>query len=210
MTQGPILLIGAGGHARACIDVIEQERRFAVPGLVGLPHEVGTRILGYVEQGTDADLPALLGDYSHALVTVGQIKTPEPRMRLFDLLEQNGCALPFIVSPRAYVSPHAKLGAGTIVMHGAIVNAGAVVGRNCIINSQSLVEHDVVIADHCHISTAASINSGVRIGAGTFVGSNTSVRQCLNIGERCLIGMGQRVIADCKAGTCIPSLKTSS
>lgn len=210
MTKTPILLVGAGGHARACIDVIEQEGRFAVAGLVGLPHEVGTRMLGYPVLGTDADLPTLLGDYIHALITVGQIKTPEPRIRLFDLLEQNGCALLVIVSPRAYVSPHATLGAGTIVMHGAVVNAGAVVGRNCIINSQSLVEHDVVIADHCHISTSAAINSGVHIGAGTFIGSNSSVRQCINIGERCLIGMGQRVLADCKEGTCIPSPKGPS
>lgn len=207
MTKAPILLVGAGGHARACIDVIEQEGRFAVAGLVGLPHEVGTRMLGYPVLGTDADLPALLGDYAHALVTVGQIKTPEPRMRLFDLLEQNGCDLPVIVSPRAYVSPHATLGSGTIVMHGAVVNAGAVVGRNCIINSQSLVEHDVVIADHCHIATAAAINSGVRIGAATFVGSNCSVRQVINIGEHCVIGMGQRVLADCEAGTVMPSPK---
>ena len=210
MSKAPILLVGAGGHARACIDVIEQEGRFAVAGLVGLPHEVGTRMLGYPVLGTDADLPALLGDYAHALVSVGQIKTPEPRMRLFDLLEQSGYALPVIVSPRAYVSRHATVGAGTIVMHGAVVNAGAVVGRNCIINSQSLVEHDAVIADHCHIATAAAINSGVRIGAGTFIGSNSSVRQCINIGERCLIGMGQRVLADCEAGTCMPPPKRPS
>jgi sugar O-acyltransferase (sialic acid O-acetyltransferase NeuD family) len=206
----PILLVGAGGHARACIDVIEQEGRFVVAGLVGLPHEVGTRIFGSAVLGTDADLPALLGDYAHALVSVGQIKIPEPRMRLFDLLEQSGCALPVIVSPRAYVSRHATLGAGTIVLHGAVVNAGAVVGRNCIINSQSLVEHDAVIGDHCHIATAAAINSGARIGAGTFIGSNSSVRQCINIGERCLIGMGQRVLADCEARTQIPPSRETS
>ena len=210
MTVQPILLVGAGGHARACIDVIEQDGRFAVVGLVGLPDEVGTRMLGYAVVGTDGDLSALLVDYAHALITVGQIKTPEPRMRLFDLVQRSGCTLPAIVSPRAYVSPHATVGAGTIVMHGAIVNAGAAVGRNCIINSQSLVEHDAVIADHCHISTAAAVNGGVRIGAGSFIGSGSSVRQDVTIGERCLIGMGQRVLADCEAGTCMPPLKRKS
>jgi len=205
VTQKSILLVGAGGHARACIDVIEQQGRFVVVGLVGLSFEVGTRMLGYVVLGTDVELPALLREYAHALVTVGQIKTPELRMRLFDLLEHNGGEPPVIVSPRAYVSPHATLGAGTIVMHGAVVNAGAVVGRNCIINSHSLVEHDVVIADHCHIATAAAINSGVQIGAGTFIGSNSSVRQCIKIGERCVIGMGQRVLVDCEPGTRAPS-----
>ena len=206
----PILLLGAGGHARACIDVIEQEGRFAVAGLVGLPDERGARILGYSVLGSDADLAVLLRQYTHALITVGHIKTAEPRMRLFDLVQQNGCTLPVIVSPRGYVSAHATVGAGTIVMHGAVVNAAAVVGRNCIINSQSLVEHDAVIADHCHISTGAAINSGVRVGSATFLGSNCCVRQQVSIGERCLIGMGQRVIADCEAGTHIPPVKGNS
>lgn len=207
MTKRPILLLGAGGHARSCIDVIEQESRFSVVGLVGLYDEVGTHILGYPVIGTDEDLPSLLKVYNHVLVSIGQIKTSELRMRLFNLLMQNNCKLPVIVSPHSFVSPHATLGLGTIVMHGAVVNANAVVGQNCIINSKALVEHDVVIADHCHIATMAVINSGVYIGSGTFVGSNSSVRQSVNIGERCLIGMGQRVLADCEGGTHMPSLK---
>jgi sugar O-acyltransferase (sialic acid O-acetyltransferase NeuD family) len=200
-------LAGAGGHARACIDVIEHEGRFAVAGVIGLEGEVGTHLLGYSVLGTDADLPALRSDFEYALVSVGQIKSPEARVRLFDCLESSGFILPAVVSPRAHVSAHAKLGAGTIVMHGAIINAGAAVGRNCIVNSQALVEHDTVIEDHCHIATAAAINSGVRIGAETFLGSNCCVRQGATIGRRCVIGMGQRVLADCPAGTWLPTLK---
>jgi sugar O-acyltransferase (sialic acid O-acetyltransferase NeuD family) len=205
VSETAIVLVGAGGHARACIDVIEQAGQFAVAALVGMPDQVGTRVLGYPVVGTDPDLPALRARYTHALVVVGQIKTPEPRIRLFELLLRSGYTLPVIVSPRAYVSRHATLAAGTIVMHGAVVNASAVVGRNCILNSQSLVEHDAVIGDHCHIATAAAINSGVRIDAASFVGSNSCVRQGIRIGERCVIGMGQRVLADCAAGTQLPA-----
>jgi sugar O-acyltransferase (sialic acid O-acetyltransferase NeuD family) len=194
----------------ACIDVIEQEGRFSIAGLVGTPEEAGMQILGYPVIGTDADLPRLLGSYAHAMVTVGQIKSPDLRVRLFELLDKAGCSLPSIVSPRAYVSRHASLGAGTIVMHGAVVNAGAVVGRNCILNSSSLVEHDAAIADHCHIATGALVNGGVNIGMGTFVGSGSIIRQGIRIGERCLIGMGQNVLADCKTGTRMPLSREGS
>lgn len=204
MKKPPILLAGAGGHARACIDVIENEGRFEVAGLVGLTEEVGTKILGYPVLGTDADLMTLAKEISHALVTVGQIKSPLARVRLFGQLEQCGYVLPVVVSPRAHVSAHATLGAGSIVMHGAIVNAAATVGRNCIINSQALIEHDATVGDHCHISTAAAINSGVRIGAETFVGSNTSVRQSIEIGARCVIGMGSRILSNCPEGSLVP------
>ncbi len=210
MSIPSILLVGAGGHARACIDVIEQEGCFKVFGLIGLPQEVGCKVLGYPVLGSDADMPALLEDSAHALVAVGQIKTPDLRIHLFNLATQVGCTLPVIISPRAYVSTHALLGNGSIVMHGAVVNAGARVGCNGIINSQSLIEHDVVIGDHCHISTGSSINSGVHVGDGTFIGSGSSVRQSINIGERCLIGLGERVLVDCKPGTSLPLKKMSS
>mgnify|MGYP001559742507 CR=1 FL=1 len=207
MTGSAILLVGAGGHARACIDVIEQEGSFTVVGLVGQSAEVGSQVLGYMVLGTDAELPGLAGKYSHTLIAIGQIKTPEPRVRLFEVLERAGFAFPAIVSPRAYVSPHASIGPGTIVMHGAVVNAGAIVGRNCIINSLSLVEHDAVISDHCHIATGAAINSGVRVGVGTFIGSNASVRQGIRIGHGCVVGMGQRVLTDCASGGRLPAAR---
>ena len=207
MSMTAVLLVGAGGHARACIDVIENEGRFKIAGLVGRNEEIGSRILGYPVLGSDADLGRLRAEHAHALIAVGQIKTPEPRMRLFELLRQSGYELPVFVSPHAHVSQHATLGAGTIVMHGAVVNAGATVGCNCIINSQSLVEHDAVIGDHCHVATAAAINSGVRIGPATFIGSNSTVRQLVNIGTKCVIGMGQRVLADCPDGTQMPPVE---
>lgn len=210
MTAGSILLVGAGGHSAACIDVIEAEGRFTVEGLIGTTAEVGKLILGYPVLGTDEQLPDLVARHRSALVAVGHIQTPEPRIRLFERLLSLGCGLPSIVSPLAWVSKHATLGAGTVVMHGAVVNAGASVGRNCIINSQALVEHDALIADHCHIATCAVINGGVRIGAGTFIGSNATVRNGVNVGERCLIGMGELLFADCESGTITPARKGQS
>jgi sugar O-acyltransferase (sialic acid O-acetyltransferase NeuD family) len=188
-----ILLVGAGGHASACIDVIEQEGRYAIAGLIGMAQEVGETVLGFPVLGEDADLPALRSRYPNALVTLGQIETPQPRIRLFATLEQLGFNLPAIISPNSHVSRHATVAAGSIVMHGAIINAGARVGRNCILNSQSLIEHDAVIEDHCHISTGALVNGGVRVGQGSFVGSGSVLREGIVLGEDCLVGMGLAV-----------------
>lgn len=197
----PVILLGAGGHARACIDVIEKQGQYDIAGLVGLQAEKGNVILGYPVLGDDSDLLALFEKYGAGVVTVGQIKTAEPRKRLFELLEQHGCFLPAIVSPLAHVSRHAEVGAGTVVMHGAIVNAGAAIGRNCIINSMALVEHDARIADHCHISTGARLNSGVGVGEGSFVGSGALVKQGVTIGSNCVIGMGVALRHNCPDNT---------
>ncbi len=207
MSKSPLLLIGAGGHARSCIDVIEEEGKFSILGLVGTPEQVGNTLLGYPILGTDEDIPRLARACPYALVTVGQIKSPRRRMALFDQLLQLWCSMPVIVSPRAHVSRHAVVSSGTVVMHGAIVNAGAKVGRNCILNSQCLIEHDATIGDHCHIATCASLNSAVQVGAGTFIGSHAAVRQGVRIGERCVIGMGVVVLGDCTSDLQLPTAR---
>ena len=181
--------------------MIEEQGLYRIAGLIGLESERGERVFGYPVLGCDADLPELLRCHDAGLVSIGQIKTVEPRLRLFAKLLENNRLPPPIVSPRAYVSRHAVLGDGTVVMHGAIVNAGARVGRNCIINSLSLVEHDVTVEDHCHISTGACLNSGVLIGEGSFVGCGVAIKQGVHIGKYCLVGMGLAVRRDCQDGT---------
>jgi sugar O-acyltransferase (sialic acid O-acetyltransferase NeuD family) len=190
MSKPSLILIGAGGHARACIDVIEMNGQFQIAGLVGIPHEMNGKNFDYAVIATDNELPRLVNDFQYAFISVGQIQTPEHRIRLFQYAIALGFQLPVIVSPTSYVSRNATIGAGTIVMHGAIVNAGARVGCNCIINSLALVEHDTLVEDHCHISTGAILNGDVSIGVGSFVGSGSVVKEGVTIGQRSLVGMG--------------------
>jgi len=190
MSKPSLILIGAGGHARACIDVLEQHGQFQIAGLVGIPNEMDEKHFDYAVIATDNELPRLVKDYQYALISVGQIQTPDHRIRLFQLAIALGFQFPVIISSSSHVSRNATIGAGSIVMHGAIVNAGARVGCNCIINSIALVEHDTVVEDHCHISTGVILNGDVRIGAGSFVGSGSVVKEGVTIGRRSVVRMG--------------------
>ncbi len=210
MGKQPILLIGAGGHSRACIDVIERLGTFQIAGLVSSAAEEGSEQLGYPILGTDSDLPTLRKHCSHALVAVGQIRSPALRKRLFVQALSLGFILPTLVSTRAHVSRHAKVGVGTVVMHGAVVNAGAEIGANCIINSLALVEHDARVDDHCHISTGAILNGGVHVGSGTFIGSGSTVQEGLRIGSSCIVGMGQSVSLPLANGMQQPAKKVKT
>ena len=185
-----ILLIGAGGHARACIDVIEQENKFKIAGLIDKKTAYAEENLGYPIIGTDEDLKQLHNKYQFALVTVGQIKSPNIRINLYNTLKSIGYMLPVVVSNNAHVSKHARIDEGTIILHGVVVNAGARIGRNCIINNQSLIEHDVMISDHCHVATGAIINGEVKVDEGSFIGSGVVINHRIKIGRNCVIGSG--------------------
>ncbi len=184
-----IILVGAGGHAMVCIDVIEQEGRFRIAGLIEKNSAAVTRC-GYPVIGTDDDLKTLRQRFDYALVSVGQIKTPNVRMKLFKTLKSAGYSLPAITSPVAYVAKRTRIGEGTIIMHGAIINAGATIGDNCIMNNRSLVEHDVTVGAHCHIATGAILNGAVNVGEGSFVGSSAVIKQGITIGKNCVVGAG--------------------
>ena len=201
MDKPSIILIGAGGHACACIDVIEQQGQFVIAGLVGRQNEVGLKHLGYSVIAADDDLVNLAKIYQYAFIAVGQIQSPDARIRLYQQAVQLGFQLPTVISPSAYVSCHALIGAGTIVMHGAIVNAGAKVGNNCIINTRALIEHDVTIEDYCHISTSAIFNGGANAGTGCFVGSGSVIKEGVSLGSNCVVGMGLSVRRNLLANT---------
>jgi len=193
MSRQDIILIGAGGHCRSCIDAIESEGRWRIAAIVGQAAQLGISILGYPIDAVDADLPALRQRFAHALVTVGQIDSAALRMRLFQDALVLGFNFPVVKASSAYVSAHASLGAGTLVAHGAIVNAGAKIGENCIINSRALIEHDATIGSHCHISTGAVLNGNVHLGEGSFIGSAAVVRESVQLGQQCFVAMGMRV-----------------
>ena len=193
MSKPKIILIGAGGHAHACIDVIEQHGQYQIAGLVGMSEEMNTRHFGYSVIATDGDLPQLAKNYQYALITVGQIQAPNHRIRLYQQATELGFQLPAIITPGAHVSRHATIGSVAIVMHGAIITAGARVGNNCIINTRALLEHDATVQDHCHISTGAILNGNVHIGAGSFVGSGSVIKEGITLGKRCVVGMGLSV-----------------
>jgi len=184
-----LILVGGGGHCAACIDVIEQEGKYEIAGIVDRDTSIKS-LMGYPLLGNDDELATLHSSYSHALITIGQIKSPLVRIRIFEHLKSQGFQLPSIISPRAYVSQHATVGEGTIVMHDALINSRARVGNNCIINTKSLIEHDSSIEDHCHVSTGAIINGGVTIKRGSFVGSNAVTREAVSSQENDFIKAG--------------------
>lgn len=190
----PIILIGGGGHCISCIDVVEQTELFEIIGILDIPEKVGSKVLDYPVIGTDDDIEKFTEKCRDFLITVGQIKSSNVRQKLSDKVKTAGGNLPVIISPNAYVSKHAAIDEGTIIMHHVLVNAGSKIGKGCIINSKALIEHEASIGDYCHISTAACINGQVNIGSNSFIGSNTVVGNNISIAENTLVAAGSQIL----------------
>jgi len=176
-----IVLIGGGGHCHSVIDVIEQENKYEIIGIVDIKENIGKKVLNYEVVACDDDLETIFLSCKNALITVGHIESNKIRIDIYNKLKQIGFNLPVIVSPLAYVSKYADADEGTIIMHHVLVNANVKIGKNCIINTKALIEHDCIIEDNCHISTASVINGGVTVKENSFFGSNATSKQAIEI-----------------------------
>ena len=176
-----LVLIGGGGHCRACIDVIESTGSYQIIGILDGALANDEIISGYPCIGDDTNISEFANLDCQFLICIGQIYSSKIREKIFALIKKFNGKLATVVSPRAWIAKSAVVGEGSIVMHDALINSHAVIGINCIINTKSLIEHDVLVSDHCHVSTGAIINGGAKIGKSCFIGSGAVLIQSVNV-----------------------------
>jgi sugar O-acyltransferase (sialic acid O-acetyltransferase NeuD family) len=193
----PLLIVGAGGHARVLIDIAEKQGRYRVVGLVDeQPHLVGTALLGYpVLGGSDLlhreDVP------SHAIVAIG---APEARAAWQEHLEALGFQLAVLVHPSAQVARDVRLGAGTVLMACTAVNPGSRLGRGVIVNTGASIDHDCEVGDFVHVAPGARLAGGVRVGSRSHIGIGACVIQNVTIGAGAVVGAGAAVVRGVPGG----------
>lgn len=188
-----IILVGAGGHAVSCIDVIHQEKKFKIIGLIDNNKNIGSKFCNYKILGKDKDLKKLRKYAKYAFISIGQIGVSNLRKKIFLNLLKHGFKIPKIISPHSYVSKNAIIDKGSMILHGAIVNSEAKIGQNCIINNKALIEHGVTIGNHTHVATSATVNGDVKVGDECFLGSGCVVKNNIKIKKKTFIKMGEIV-----------------
>ena len=191
-----IILLGAGGHCKSCIEVILGISQYSILGIVDKDGSSTKHILGHYVMGTDKDLELLINRCSSVLVTVGQIKSPKIRISLFERAKSLGFNFPVIRSHYSYISKSAQIGEGTILLNHSLINTSVKVDANCIINTKALIEHDARIGSHCHVSTGAIINGCVRVEDRCFIGSGAVIHEGVTIGSGSIISAGQIIRKD--------------
>ena len=196
-----ILLLGSGGHAKSCLDII-----------LSLGLEV--KILCEKKNVKKKIMNKIVSlDYSFLtedkiknfkiLIGIGHIKNPNIRINLYKKLKILNANFLLLKSKTANISKFSSIKKGTFIGQNVIVNADAEIGYNCIINNKALIEHDVKIGNHVHISTGAIINGDVKIGSGSFIGSGSIIFNNITIGKNCVVGAGQILKKSIKDNTTV-------
>lgn len=194
-----VLVFGAGGHARVCLDALRDDPRLQVVGCLsadgsGVDH-LDAPVLGRDDPGIAASVGA-----THAFIAIGD---NEVRRRLTERCLSAGLTMVIARAGSAVLSPSVQLGAGTLLAPGAVVNAATRLGDGVIVNTNAAVDHDCDIGAFAHVGPAVALAGGVRVGRGALVGIGSRVIPGVSIGEGAVVGAGAVVIADVEPFTTV-------
>ncbi|MDB5316625.1 MAG: sugar O-acyltransferase, sialic acid O-acetyltransferase NeuD family [Rhodospirillales bacterium] len=200
MAERAILVLGAGGHGKAVVDLLLGLGEFSVAGVVDAAPRV-TEILGVPVLGGVAEAArALAAGAAYAHPAIG---ANAARLAAGAWLEATGFALPTLIHPSAVVGRSATLGAGVVVMARAVIGPDAAIGRLALINTGAIVEHDCTVGEGAHLAPGVVLSGGVRVGARAMIGAGAVVLPGVSVGADAIIGAGAAVISDVAAGTTV-------
>ena len=196
-----VLLIGAGGHARVCLEALRDHPGMRAVGAVSSDGH-GIDHLGVPLLGTDHDLETTAQSCgaTAACVAIGH---NGDRQRAAERWTATGRPLASAVSRFAMVSHTASVGPGTVLLPGAVVNAATTLGSCVIVNTNASIDHDCQVGDAAHIAPGVAIAGEVTIGRRALIGIGARVLPGVTIGDDAIVGAGAVVTGDVPPGTVV-------
>ncbi len=197
-----IIILGAGGHGRVVLDILQQAREHVVKGFLDSnPQLWGRRVDGVPVLGGTELLPDLAGQgIEGAVVAIGDNGI---RRQFADLVDASGLELANAVHPSANLARTVTVGCNVVIAAGALVCAHCQIGDSVILNTGCIVDHESMVGTAAHICPGVKIAGHVTIESGAFAGIGATIIQNLRIGYDSVVGAGSVVIEDVEPMTTV-------
>lgn len=196
-TASPLVLLGAGGHARV-LAALARAAGYPVLGVCdpALAAQGISRWADLDVLGDDGALERLPPERIALMLGIGQLAKDNLRKRLYAAWRARGYNFPALVHPSAWIAPGVVLGDGVQVMAGVVIQPGCAIGENSIVNTRVSIDHDCCIGRDVHVAPGATLCGTVTVEDGVFIGAGATVIQGLRVGEHAVVGAGVTVVRD--------------
>ena len=202
----PIIILGAGGHAKVLIEVLLQSGRQIV-GLTDPAKSVLSDYFGVKILGDDDSVFNYSPDEVLLVNGIGAMPDNNLRRELNDRMVNKGFKYAKAIHPSAVIASDVEIEDGVQIMAGVVIQPGVKIGQSCIINTGSVVDHDCVISDDCHLAPGVTLSGNVIVNKRTHIGTGTSVIQDITIGHDCIIAAGSIIHHDIPSNTKLIQLR---
>jgi sugar O-acyltransferase (sialic acid O-acetyltransferase NeuD family) len=191
-----IVIVGAGGHGREVLDIVEAHPDWEFRGFIADPapdpellERRGAPYLGGL-----AEIPR---DVAY---TIG-IGDGGVRRRIAGELDSLGMKAAVLVHPAATQGADNDLGAGVQVATGGRITTNVRLGQHVHVNVNAVVSHDCRVGDFSTLSPGVCLNGAVTLGDGVFMGTGSIAIPGVTIGADATVGAGAVVADDVPPGT---------
>ncbi len=203
-TRRPLVLLGAGGHARVLL-ALARAAGHSIQGVCD-PLLAANDVVsweGLEVLGDDHALERLAPDSVDLILGVGKLVEGNEREQLYSFWRARGYAFPALVHPTAWVAPSVVLSDGVQVMAGVLIQPGCNIGENSIINTRAIIDHDCRIGRDVHVAPGATLCGSVVVEFGAFIGAGATVIQGVRIGNNAVVGAGVTLVRDLESSATI-------
>lgn len=197
----PVIVIGAGGHARVVIDTLETTDQYRIAGIVDKQLPVGDTCCGYPVLGNDDALPGLYREgITDAAIGVGAFSDNRRRKELFTRVKALGFHIPNIIHPSVVMMKSVTLGEGVVMYPGVVINSAVRIGHDVIVVTGATIDHETVVEDHALISAGVHVGAYTAIREGALIAIGATIVSGVEIGRDAFVAAGAVVVRDVPAG----------
>lgn len=174
-----LLIVGVGGFGRVTLE--HASRQFDC-AFVDDGRAAGAVVDGVEVVGGSSDLQHLHDEagFDQLIVTIGNNKLRED---IYSKAKALGYSFPNIICSSAYISPHAQIGCGCVLLNNVVVQNGGRVGDGVLLNPGVEVHNDAFVDDYALIYTNSVVRALAHVGKRVRIGSNVSISNNVNVAD---------------------------
>ncbi len=189
-----ILILGAGGHAKVIVDIVEEAGKYNLVGVIDQNFAEKELLLGYPLLGKEEDLPKLMQEHAVRGIVIA-IGDNFIRSKAAKRIKENypELSFPTAIHPQTLIARDVKIGEGTIIMAGVSVNPGSTIGSFCILNTNAILDHDSSMGDFSSLAPGVTVGGDCKIGNHSAIGIGATLLHGIQIGEHSVIGAASLV-----------------
>jgi sugar O-acyltransferase (sialic acid O-acetyltransferase NeuD family) len=197
-----VIIIGAGGHSKVIVDIIQNEQKYEIAGFIDNNLPMGHKILDYKVLGKEDEINTLINKHEifGGIIAIGDNFI---RSNVEKKIKQLCNEFKFIncIHPKSNIAFNVVMGEGNVVMAGATINTSSEISNHCIFNTNCSIDHDNRIANFASIAPNAVTGGNVEVGELSAIGIGATVNHNVSIGYNCIIGASSLVNKDAKSNS---------
>jgi len=199
MKQLPVLLLGAGGHARVVLDLLVL-RGYRLAGVFAPELELGGQWFGVNSLGGDEAVAAFSPDQVLLVNGLGAVPGQNTRQSVQRRFVDQGYRFISLIHPSVIVAQSAEIADGVQLMAGSVIQPGVRIGAATVVNTGARIDHDCCLGEHVFVGPGAIACGDVSIQTGVFIGAGAILLPGVTIGTGAVVGGGAVVVNSVEAG----------